>query len=34
VTLVDLKYEALLDTLADTSLEAKAETLAKKVLDM
>ena len=34
VTLVDLKAQALVDTVADTLLEAKAGTVGEKVLDV
>ena len=34
MTLVDLKDQPLVDTVADTLSEAKAETLGKKVLDV
>jgi len=34
VTLVDLQDEALVYTVADTPLQAKAEALAKKVIDV
>jgi len=34
VTLLDLKFEALVDRVADTHSKAKAKTLVEKVLDV